>query len=169
MSSVRFILAAMQLLKRLKNELINMATYIKNQTLSINGITFSKLGYHVCSNYIHSGSGWISSLNANTKEKRAKLGICLWQGFSVRYEDSNQHWVYDPHNKKVYITQNLFVDEHYLYYQKSFNDRDHSEDNWAQTDDAQFANINDFENPKAAYAWIADHSFHILEDNILEK
>lgn len=39
----------------------------------------------------------------------------------------------------------------------------------AKSEDAQFADITDFANPKAAFALVPNHAFHVLGDNISEK
>ena len=49
-SLVHLILSAMHLPKTLQDELIKTISYLKNQSLDINGITLYKLGNHICPN-----------------------------------------------------------------------------------------------------------------------
>ncbi len=44
------------------------------------------------------------------------------------------------------------MDEQHLYHQESLNDEDHSEDDWKESYDAQFAEVSDFEEMEDASA-----------------
>lgn len=78
------------------------------------------------------------------KKKRVKLDRRSWQGIFIGYEDKNQYRVYNPRTGKVYITRDIFLDKQHLYHQKALNDWHHIEDDWAETDNTQFANVDSF-------------------------
>lgn len=61
--------------------------------------------------------------------------------------------------KKVYINRDFFIKEKHIYYPKAPNDWDYSEDNWMETDDAQFANVGDLDNLES------DDSFYSIKEN----
>ena len=58
------------------------------------------------------------------------------------------------------------MDEQYLYYRAKFNDWDYSEDYGADNDDAQFADISDFDDSETASLWLLDGSPYSVRDNI---
>lgn len=140
-------------------------TYLKNQSFSINGITFYELGNHTCLNLCHpkviESQAWMHIL----KEKRLKLDICSWQKILISYKGKNQYQVYNPRTGKVHIIRDLFINEQHLYYREALNDWDYAEDDWAETDDAQFANADDFESLDKNDLDISDS----VRENILKQ
>lgn len=52
------------------------------------------------------------------------------------------------------------MDKQHLYYWETNNDLDFSKEDWAETDDAQFADLNIFDNSKS------DDSFYSIRNNI---
>ncbi len=60
------------------------------------------------------------------------------------YEGKNQYRVYNPRTRKVHITRDIFVDEQHLYHRQARNDWDYAEDDWAETDDSQLADVDNF-------------------------
>ena len=165
MSSVRSILAAMHLPKTLWDELIKTVAYLKNRSPGINGITPYELGNHVRPNLSHlkvvGSRAWVHI----PKEKRVKLDVRSWQGIFVGYEGKNQYRVYNPRTGKTHITRDLFVDEHHLYHREALNDWDYSEDDWAETDDAQFADVSDFDDSEIASSLLPGDAPHLVEDD----
>ncbi len=122
MSPVRSILSAMHLPKTLWDELIKTVTYLKNRSPGINGITTYELGNHIRADLSHlkvvGARAWVHI----PKEKRVKLDIRSWQRIFIGYEGKNQYLVYNPSTLKVYITQDIFVDEQHLYHREAIND-----------------------------------------------
>ncbi len=165
MSSVRSILAAMHLPRTLWDELIKTVVYLKNRSLGIKGNTPYELGNHTRSDLSHikvvSSRAWMQI----QKEKRVKLDVRSWQGIFIGYEGTNQYRVYNPRTRKIHITRDLFVDEQQLYYREAFNDGDYSEDDRAESDDAQFADITDFEDIEDASSLLPENPSHSVEDN----
>ncbi len=76
------------------------------------------------------GSSWIYALS--------------WQRIFIGYEGKNQYRVHNPRIGKVHITGEIFVDEQHLYHRETLNDWDYAENDWAETDEAQFADVDDF-------------------------
>lgn len=116
MSLICSILLAMYLSKTLQDKLIKTVAYFKNQSLGINGIIPYKLG-----NYMQSNLSYLKVVGSYaqvciSKEKRVKLDVYSQKEIFIGYEDKNQYWVYNPCTRKVYITQNLFVNEQHLYH-----------------------------------------------------
>ena len=144
MSPVRSILSAMHLPKTLWDELIKTVAYLKNRSPGINGITPYELGNHIRPDLSHlkvvGSRAWVHI----PKEKRVKLDIRSWQGIFIGYEGKNQYRIYNPRTGKVHITRDIFVDEQHLYHREALNDWDYAEDDWAETDDAQLADVDDF-------------------------
>ncbi len=144
MSAVWSILSAMHLPKTLWDELIKTVAYLKNRSSGINSITPYKLSNHICPDLSHwkvvGSRAWVHI----PKEKSIKLNICTWQGGFIGYEGKNQYRVYNPRKGKVNITRDIFVDEQHLYHREALNDWDYSEDDWAETDDAELADVDDF-------------------------
>ncbi len=159
MSLVRSILSTMHLPKTLWDELIRTVAYLKNRSPGINGITPYELGNHIRPNLSHlkvvGSRAWVHIL----KEKRVKLDVRSWQGIFIGYEGKNQYRVYNPRTGKVHITRDLFVDEQQLYHREALNDWDYSEDDWSETNDAQFADASNFDNLEP------DDSFYSVGEN----
>ena len=169
MSSVRSILAAMHLPKTLWDELIKTAAYLKNRSPCVNGITPYELGNHVRPDLSHlkvvGSRAWVHI----PKEKRVKLDIRSWQGSFIGYKGTNQYRVYNPRTGKIHITQDLFVDEQHLYHREALNDWDYSENDWTETDDAQFADVSDFDNSETISSILPDEAPHPVGDNISQQ
>ena len=163
MSLVCSILLAMHLPKTLWDELIKTITYFKNCSSGINGIIPYKLGNHIQPNLSQLKVVESCALIHIPKEKRIKLDVRSWQRIFIGYEGKNQYWVYNPRTGKVHITPDLFVDEQHLYHQEAFNDWDYSEDDWAETDNAQFANVSNFDNSGP------NNSLYSVGDNTLKE
>ncbi len=104
-----------------------------------------------------------------SKEKRVNLDICFSQGIFVWYKGTNQYQVYNLRIAKIYIIQDLFVDEHYQYHRETSNRWDYLETDQAKTEDVQFGDITDSEDPKRIYTLVLDHFFYSVGDNISEK
>ncbi len=86
-------------------------------------------------------------------------------GNFIEYESTNKYPVYNPHTGKIHIICDLFVDDQQLYHRKAFNDEDYSKDDWIKSDDAQFADITNFEDTKDASLLLLENSFHSVGDN----
>lgn len=97
------------------------------------------------------------------KKKRVKHDVRSWQGIFIDYEGKNQYRVYNPRTGKVHITRDLFVDEQHLYHREALNDWDYSEDDWAETDDTQFADVSDFDDSES------DDSLYSVGDDNFSK
>ena len=168
-SSVRSILADMHLPKTLWDELIKTVAYLKNRSPGINGITPYELGNHVRPDLSHlkvvGSRAWVHI----PKEKRVKLDVRSWQGIFIGYEGKNQYRVYNPRTGRVHITRDLFVDEQHLYHREALNDWDYSEDDWAETDDAQFADVSDFDDSETASPILPDDSSYSVGGNISKQ
>ncbi len=143
--------------------------YLKNRSSGINGITPYELVNHAHSDLSHlkvvGSRAWIHI----AKEKKFKLDIRSWQGISIGYEGTNQYRVYNLCTGKIHITRDLFVDEQHLYHREALNDWDYSEDDWVETDDAQFAVVSDFNDLKIASSMLPDNSLHSVGENISKQ
>lgn len=73
-----------------------------------------------------------------------KRNIRFWQRIFIEYESKDQYWVYNPSTGKVDITRHIFIDKQHLDYQEALHNWDYIADDWTETDDAQFTNIDDF-------------------------
>ncbi len=82
------------------------------------------------------------------------------------YEGKNQYRVYSPFKRKVHITRDIFVDEQNFYYREAFNDWDYSQDDLAEINDAQFADMIDFDDSETASSLLLDGSLYSMGDNI---
>ena len=145
MSSVRSILSAMKLPKGLWPELIKAVCYLKNRSPNTDGVTpYEKL------NNKKPNLGHLRVLGARAwvhipKEKRKKLDERSWQGIHVGYEGTNQYRIYDPCTDKVHVTRDVTIDEKNLFDRKAYKSNELVHDEWAQTDDDQFGNPDDFD------------------------
>lgn len=106
----------MHLSKTLWNELIKTVAYLKNQSSGINGIIPYKLDNHICPNLSHLKVVGFQAYIHISKEKRVKFDVYSWQKIFIDYEGKNQYRVYNPRTKKIYITQDLFVDKQHFYH-----------------------------------------------------
>ncbi len=57
------------------------------------------------------------------------------------------------------------MDEPQLYHREAFNDRQYSEDYWAESDDAQFADITDFEDTEDASSLLPQNLSHSVRND----
>lgn len=95
-----------------------------------------------------------------------KLDIRSWQGIFIGYEGTNQYRVYNSRKGKIHITRDLFVDEQHLYHREALNDWDYSEDDWTESDDAQFADVSDFDSSETGSSILPNGSLYSVGDNI---
>ena len=58
------------------------------------------------------------------------------------------------------------MNEQHLYHREALNDWDYSEDDWAETDDAQFADVSDFDDSETASPILPDDSLYSVGSNI---
>ncbi len=58
------------------------------------------------------------------------------------------------------------MDEQHLYHRKALNDWDYSEDYWTEKDDAQFADLSDFDDSKTASLILPDDFLYSVGGNI---
>ena len=61
------------------------------------------------------------------------------------------------------------MDEQHLYHREALNDWDYSEDDWAETDDAQFAYVSDFDDSETASPILPDDSLYLVGGNIFKQ
>lgn len=61
------------------------------------------------------------------------------------------------------------MDEQQWYYQETLNDWDYSKDNGPDSDDAQFANITNFEETENVSPLLSENPFYSVGDNTLEQ
>ena len=57
------------------------------------------------------------------------------------------------------------MDEQYLYHREALNNWDYLEDDWAKTDDAQFADVSDFDLLETAFSILPDNFLYSVGDN----
>lgn len=119
----------MNLSKILWDKLIKTATYLKNWSPGVNGITIYELGNHVCPDFSYlKVVGPLAWVNIS-KKKMVELDIHSWQEIIIDYEDTNSYQVYYPRNGKIHITWDLFVDKQHLYHRKALNNWEYLKDN----------------------------------------
>ena len=61
------------------------------------------------------------------------------------------------------------MNKKHLYHQEVLNDWDYSEDNWAETDDVQFADVGDFDDLEIALFMLPDDIYHSVGDDIFQQ
>ena len=105
----------MKLLKFFWLETFKTVTYFKNYNLGIDGITpyehlkgkKPKLRHlKIVSSY-----AWVNI----PKKKRKKLDKRIWQWIFVGYKGKNQYRIYNPSTRKIYLAQDMKIDEYNLY------------------------------------------------------
>ena len=80
------------------------------------------------------------------KEKRTKLDERSWQGIHVGYEATNQFRILDPRTGKVHCTRDVQFDEKNVYDRKGLRPVDVDDEEWAEDDDKDFADADDYIN-----------------------
>lgn len=102
------------------------------------------------------------------KKKRVKLDIWSWQGIVIDYKDINQYWIYNSHIGKIYIIQDFFINKQHLYHWEALNNKEYLKDDWIETDNTQFADMDDFNNLEIAPSMLPDDTFYLMKDDIFK-
>lgn len=61
------------------------------------------------------------------------------------------------------------MNEQHLYHQEALNNWDYSKDDWAKTNDTQFADMSDFNDIISVSSILPDDTFHLVGDEILQQ
>lgn len=58
------------------------------------------------------------------------------------------------------------MDEQHLYHQEALNNPNYLENDWTETDDAQFVDVSNFDNSEIIFSILPDEIPHLMRDNI---